>query len=415
MNETAFLQLGMALLLGLLVGLQRERAEPAMAGIRTFPLITMLGTVCALLGLRYGGWIVGAGLLAVAALFVIGNFARLKAGDIDPGLTTEMAALLMFGVGAYLVVGPLPAAVAVGGLVAVLLQLKKPMHRFVAAIGEADITAIMRFALITLVILPVLPNRVYGPFDVLNPFKIWLMVVLIVGISLCGYVAYKLFGPKAGTLLGGLIGGLISSTATTVSIARRARGAAASAELAAVVVMIASTTVFIRVLIEIGAVAGGKFVALAPPLAAMFCACALISGGALYLLRSRPAELPVHGNPAELGAALSFGALYAVVILAVAAAKTHFGAAGLFVVAILSGMTDMDAITLSTAQLVADGRLDPANGWRAILAASMSNLLFKGVMAGVLGGRALFGRVAALFGLALLAGAAILFFWPVAP
>ncbi len=412
MGRELFTQLGLALLLGLLVGLQRQRTEASVAGIRTFPLIALFGVLCAHLGLRFGEWVVAAGLIAVAAFFVIGNLARLKAGDIDPGQTTEVAGILLFGVGAFLVVGDKAVAVAVGGATAVLLQLKKPMHQFVAGMGEQDLKAIMQFVLLTLVILPVLPNRAYGPYAVLNPFKLWLMVVLIVGISLVGYVLYKVFGARTGTLLGGLLGGMISSTATTVSYARRSRESPGTAGLAALVIVLASTVVFVRVLIEISAVAAGHFRQLAPPLAAMLVATAAIATGAYFLIRHGESEMPAQGNPAELKSALVFGALYGVVLLAVAAAKALFGTKGLYVVAVISGLTDMDAITLSTAQLVNDGRLDATTGWRTILLAALANLVFKTGIVAVLGDRGLLRRLAGLFGLVLLAGAAILWLWP---
>jgi uncharacterized membrane protein (DUF4010 family) len=412
MEDNAFVQLGVSLLLGLLVGMQRERTESAIAGIRTFPLITVFGTVCAWLAAPHGGWIVAAGLLAVSALLLVANLARIKAGDIDPGLTTEIAALLLFGVGACVVVGQMPVAVALGGAIALLLHLKKPLHEFVKGIGEIDVKAIMQFVLVTLVILPVLPNRDYGPYGVLNPFKIWLMVVLMVGISLSGYVAFKLFGAKAGTLLGGLLGGLVSSTATTASYARRSTNLPNSAGFAALVIMIASTSVFVRVLVEIVAVAPGNFTKLGPPLAAMLIVCCAIAAVAFRFTPGKSAELPAQGNPAELKSALFFGALYAVVILAVAAAKDHFGSSGLYTVAVLSGLTDMDAITLSTAQLVNNGTIEANTGWRVILVASMSNLVFKAGIVAALGNRGLLRRISTLFGVALLGGIAILLLWP---
>jgi uncharacterized membrane protein (DUF4010 family) len=412
MTDPAFLQLGMALLLGLLVGLQRQRTESSLAGIRTFPLITLLGSVCALLAAQYAGWVVAAGFLAVAAAFVVGYHARSQSSASDPGLTTEMAGLLMYGVGAYLVLGNMAVAVALGGVVAVLLQLKRPLHEFAGRLGENDIKAIMQFVLVTMVILPVLPNRTFGPYQVLNPFKIWLLVVLIVGIGLVGYVVYKLFSATTGTLLSGLLGGVISSTATTASYARRSADVPGSAPHSALVIMIASATVYLRVLIEIGAVASGRFALLAPPLVAMLAACLVIVLGAYAFARRHPAQMPSHANPAEMKSALLFGALFAVILLAVAAARQHLGVKGLYAVAVLSGLTDMDAITLSTAQLVADGRIVPTNGWRVILLASMSNLVFKAGVVLLLGQRALFRQIAILFGLALAAGAAILWYWP---
>ncbi len=217
---TIFRDLAISLALGLLIGLQRERTETHLAGIRTFALIALLGTIGALLGLEFGGWVVAAGLLSVALIFFAAGLTNSQTKQAAHGLTTEVAALLTFGVGAYLVVGQAAMAVVVGGMVALLLYWKEPLHKFAQQIGEADIKAIMQFVLISLVILPVLPNKTYGPYNILNPFEIWLIVVLIVGIGLAGYVAYKIFGQRGGTLLLGILGGIISSTATTVSYAR---------------------------------------------------------------------------------------------------------------------------------------------------------------------------------------------------
>jgi len=238
------------------------------------------------------------------------------------------------------------------------------------------------------------------------------MVVLIVGISVAGYVAFLLGGAKTGTLVGGLIGGMVSSTATTASFARRSTDTTNGARLAALVIMIASSSVFIRVLIEVVAVAPRHLARMAPPLAGMLVACSLIATFAYRSARMQSAKITPTRNPAELKWALLFGALYAVIIFAVAAAKTYLGSAGLFGVAIISGLTDMDAITLSTAQLTRAGRLDADQGWRLILVASMSNLVFKAGIVALLGSRELLRHILRLFGLALAAGAAILWLWP---
>ena len=240
MAPELFTELATSLLLGLLVGLQRQRTESSVGGIRTYPLIAAFGTLSGWLAIEHGGWIIAAGLIALAALLVVSNFMLARSGDTDSGQTSEVAALLLYGIGAYVVFGDKAVAVVLGGAIAVLLHYKDMLHSFAAKIGARDVTAIMQFVLITLVILPVLPNQAYGPYAVLNPFQIWLMVVLIVGISLIGYVAYKFFGAQRGAVLGGLLGGLISSTATTVSFARRTATAPASAGLAALVIMIAS-------------------------------------------------------------------------------------------------------------------------------------------------------------------------------
>jgi uncharacterized membrane protein (DUF4010 family) len=404
-------QLIVSLGLGMLIGLQRERSGSTVGGIRTFPLITLFGTICGQLAQTHGGFIVAGGLVALAALSFIPNLPKLKAGEIN-GMTTEVAMLLLYALGAFLVTGPMVLVVATGGAVALLLHWKESLHRFARAIGEADMQAIMRFVLISMVILPVLPNADYGPYNVLNPFEIWLMVVLIVGMSLCGYVAYKLLGARGGVVLAGLLGGLISSTATTVSASRRVKQSTAGTALAAVVIMLASIMATGRVIAEIGMVAPRSFAALAPPLAALLAAMAVIGVAAwLWTPKSR-SEMPTQGNPAELKPALIFAIIYALIKLGVAASRENFGSSGLYAIAVMSGLADMDAITLSTSRMVDSQGLEAGMGWRMILVATMSNLVFKAGAVAVLGGGALFARVGVLFGASLAAGAAILILWP---
>ena len=205
-----------------------------------------------------------------------------------------------------------------------LLNWKEPLHAFVGKMSKSDIRAIYQLVLIALVILPVLPNESFGPYGVLNPFEIWLMVVLIVGISVGSFIGYKLFGAKAGTLLGGALGGLISSTATTVGYSRRS-GRHPRFGAAALVILIASTVVFGRVLVEIALVAPQILAVVAPPLLVMTGLMAVIIMGMLGNLQKETDQVPVGEGPSELKAAIVFGLLYAGVLFAVAVAKEHFG------------------------------------------------------------------------------------------
>jgi len=415
-----FQKLGIALGLGLLVGLQRERVASWIAGFRTFPLVTLLGAVCALLAQQLGGWILGLGFVGLAAVILAANL-MLAQGPRDPGQTTEVALLLMFGVGAYLMVGHIAVGVALGGVTAVLLYLKEELHAFAGRIGERDFRAIMQFVLISMVILPVLPNRTYGPFEVLNPQQIWWMVVLIVGIGLGGYIAYKVLGSTAGTALAGFLGGMISSTATTVSYARRSRALAADAAVesiassAAVAILIASTVVFGRVLVEIAVVAPSAVSVMAPPLAAVMAILAVPCILLWLTWRGGQGEMPEQGNPSDLRPAIVFALLYALLLVVVTAVQEFFGQGALYLVSILSGLTDMDAITLSTSRLVQQERLAAATGWRLILVASMANLVFKGVTVALLGRRELARKIALGYAVALAAGAAVLWLWPTGP
>lgn len=407
--------LGISLGLGLLVGLQRQYDKSELAGIRTFPIVTLFGTLSGILAQEFGGWIVAAGLLSIAALTVTGNILKSKQPPFKVGLTTEVSMLFLYAVGAYLVLGNTSVAVAAGATVAVLLQLKTPLHRIISKFGEKDLRAIMQFVVISLVILPVLPDKAYGPYDVLNPHNIWLMVVLIVGISLLGYFAYKIFGPKAGTILGGVLGGLISSTATTVTYARRTKNTATNTTLAAIVIFIASAVAIVRIMAEVAIVAPSTLATVAPPLAALLLLMLLI-GAVAYLFKKKGQnetdEIPEQQNPAQLKTALFFGAIYAGVVLATAFARDRFGEEGIYGVAIISGLADLNAITLSTARLMKTGSLEMSYGWRTILVAALSNLVFKGALVGVLGNKSVFGKVAVLFGLVLAGGLLVLWLWP---
>ena len=403
-------RLGIALGLGLLVGLQRQRTDARIAGFRTFPLVTLLGVLSGLVAQRYGGAVIAVAFVGLALLIVGANLSRQRGDEERPGVTTEVALLVMFAVGSYLVDGSTPIAIVVGGVVAVLLHLKPQMHALAARIPPRDFTAIMQFALISLVILPVLPNRYFGPFAVLNPFKIWLMVVLIVGISLSGYVFYQYLGERAGAWASGILGGLISSTATTVSLARRSRVMNQAPGLNAFVILMASAIVFVRLGILISATSP-SFVQLAwIPLGVMFVVLVSFAWFQLRRGTDRSSPVLVQENPTELRPAIIFGCLYAVVLLAVAAAREYFGPQGVFVVAVLSGLTDMDAITLSVTQMVNLEQISGSAGWKLILVASMANLAFKAGTIAVLGDRRLFWRVTLGFGVAAAAGVGLLIF-----
>jgi len=407
MDVSSVEPLALALGLGLLVGLQREWSAHHLAGIRTFALITVLGALLGLLSQTLGAWLLAAGLGGVVALLLVGTVLAFLGRQEELGLTTEVAALVMYAVGVTLAYGQTTLGLIIGGGVAVLLQWKQPLHTLVGRFSEADIRAIFNLVLIALVILPILPNHGYGPYGVLNPFEIWLMVVLIVGISLGGYIAYKFFGARAGTLLGGVLGGMISSTATTISYARRTRHTEE-----AVVIVTASTIVFGRVIFEVVIVAPELLSAIAPPLLVVMGVMG-VSAAVLYGLRGSESEhVPLDDDPSQLGPAVIFGLLYAAILFAVAAGRQWFGDRGLYVVAVISGLTDMDAITLSTAQLIKRGELDVHTGWRMILLASLSNVAFKGAAVAALGHRRLLRRVSAAFGIVLLCGLLLLVFWP---
>ena len=404
--------LGISLLLGLLVGLQREHVGEGRPGMRTFPLITVFGTVAAVLGMEFGGWIVAAGLICLVAVSTFPHLITLREDNPAKGTTTDMAVLVMYGVGALLVVAPMEVGVAVGGGVAVLLQFKPELHSFAKRLGNRDLKAIMQFVLITCIVLPILPNATYGPLDVFNPRETWLMVVLIVGMSLGGYIAYKFLGRDAGILLGGILGGAISSTATTVSQARQAHGGGVNSKTAAIVVMVASTVVFVRVLVEISVVAPKFLYSAGPPLTVLMLFTMIPALAVWYRVRKEPSQMPEQENPTQLKSALLFGGMYALVLLALAWADENLGKRGLFAVACLSGLTDMDAITLATAGRSKVDSDTLKDGWQLIVAAAVANLAFKAGMIGLLGSRQLLRQILILFAIPATAGILLILLWP---
>lgn len=406
------LSLGTATGLGLLVGLQREWVQNRVAGIRTFALLTLFGALTGMLGNVYGGWVIGAGFIAFASLVALSKWLSLAAREERTGLTTEMAMLVMFASGIIIMLGERLTAVVVAGSVMFLLQSKKALHATVRRFGEDDIREIARLVLVALVILPALPNREMGYLGVLNPFAIWLIVVLIVGISLAAYMAEKSLGGTKGAVVAGILGGLVSSTATTASSARRSQSASTGSLSLASMALIASSVAFVRLLAEVSLVASDHLRQMLPPLAAMMVWVILIA--IVAHLRAEKADTQPSGEhpPSELKHAVMLGLLYALVLVVVAYTRQHSSSSGLYFTAFLSGLPDMSAITLSTSKLVSTGNLETSIAWRMILTGGIANLFFKMFFVITLGARAYVKP--ALLGLLLSAagGAAIILFWP---
>lgn len=235
------------------------------------------------------------------------------------------------------------------------------------------------------------------------------MVVLITGISLASYVAYKLLGARVGNLAAGLLGGLISSTATTVTAAKHSREAGSGTSAALLIIQLASTVVFGRVLVLVASVAPGQFSTIIPPVVAMLAVMLVLAGFCRWRQAEGSVAPATAANPSELRVALLFAGLYGAVLLAVAAAKHWFGEGGLYAVAVLSGLTDMDAITLSTAELARNGKVVPAVAGRVIVLAALANIVFKAGIVWTLADRTFAWAVTRVVGLALLGGLCVIF------
>jgi uncharacterized membrane protein (DUF4010 family) len=400
-----------SLAIGLLIGVERERNPTAKAGLRTFALVAMLGTAAALLSERSGSSLPLAAVLLLTGLGIIAAYRNAPAPS-DPGTTTVVALVAVCALGAMCWYGERTVAVMLGVTTAALLYLKPELRGLLERFSRRDLLSVLQFAALSFVVLPVLPDRDMGPYGALNPYQIWLMVVLIAGISLAGYIALRLVGARHGAILLGLFGGLVSSTATTMVYSRHGRDARFTT-VAAFVILVANLVVMVRVGAVTAVVAPGALRDVAIVLGAAAAAGATGALGFWWrTMRDRP-ELPVPEikNPTELRAALGFGALYGLVLLASAWLADLAGSRGLYVVAMVSGLTDVDALTLSALRLFGLGTVSSLQAATAIAIAIGANLAFKLGLVYSLGGRALARQVmlpASLVGAGGLAALAVL-------
>jgi uncharacterized membrane protein (DUF4010 family) len=415
-TTTLFSRFGVALAIGLLIGLQREYAKGGsgteiFAGERTLALMGLVGCAAAMLAdVLDSTWVFIGIFLAQSGLVAIAYFVDARRGKV--GLTTEVAALMTTLAGALCYWDYLPLAVALAVTTTVLLSLKVEMNKFVRRITREDIYATLKFAVITAIVLPVLPNREIvdtPPFDVLNPYNIWLMVVFISGISFLGYVLVKAVGPRQGIGLTGLLGGLVSSTAVTLSFSQRSQRQSGLARPFALAIMIAWTVMFSRVVVEVAALNAALLGVLWMPMAASAAAGLSYCVYLYFSQRTAEAGEVQVTNPFELGPAIKFGLIYAVILLASKTAQMYLGNTGLYLSSVLSGLADVDAITLSVAELSDAGGLPLSVGARAIVLAAMSNTVVKGGIVLTGGSRTL--RLALLpgFVLMLVAGVGVAF------
>lgn len=403
------LPLAVSLAIGLLIGLERgwqERAAPEgsrIAGLRTFGLIGFLGGLWAVLAEKFGALLLGLAFAVLAALMILAHREDVRRNR-DLGITTVVAALVTFALGALAVIGQGAVAAAGAVLTMTLLSLKPLLHGWLRRLEQRDLTAVIKLLLISVVILPALPDAGFGPWHALNPYRLWCMVILIAALSFAGYVAIKWMGPRRGLLLTGLLGGMVSSTLVTLNFARLARDGRLPAPLAAGIVL-ASAVMFPRMLAAVAVVNPALLPQLAVPLGLMTVAA---GAGAWWLGRREDAPrdeppLPV-GNPMELLPALKFGGLLALVTLLAHGMHAWLGHGGLYTAAAIAGLTDVDAITLSLAQM-AQGTVSAEAAVRGIVLAALANTAFKSGLAAVIAGRGLARQVLPVFVVCAAAGA----------
>ncbi len=407
-----FLRLGSALAIGLLVGLQREydqgeRRQKLFAGVRTFPLFALAGATGALItDLVESPWPLVAVLVGIVTFIAVAYQANTRLGRM--GLTSESAAILTTLVGVLCYYGFLELAAAMGVAITLLLSLKVEMHGIAQGMSREDLFAILKFAVITVIILPVLPNVDVGPapLDVLNPYRIWLMVVFISGISFLGYLLIKVLGPGRGIGLSGLLGGLVSSTAVTLSFSQRSHDQSGLANPLALAITVSWTTMYIRVLVVVAVINLALVQLLWLPMLASTAVGLAYCGYLYHQQRTDETGDVQFDNPFELKTALQFGLLYAVILVISQAAQVTLGEAGVYLSSVVAGLADLNAISLSMAELSQAGiRVDLDVAARALVLAAVANTVAKGGIVLSMGSRGL--RRALWPGLILMSAAGI--------
>ena len=376
-----------ALAIGLLMGLERERNPAAKAGLRTFALTALMGVLAAHLATVIAApWLIAVGLLLVGAM-MIAAYLRDPQPNGDPGTTTVAALMLCYSLGVLVWHNEIQLAVMLGIAATMLLYFKPELRGLSQHLSRRDLLSVLQFAVLSLIILPLVPNRNYGPYGALNPYQIWWMVVLIAGVGLAGYAALRLVGQQRGAVMLGLLGGLVSSTATTLSFSRHARASSEMMPIAVIVIVLANLVVLVRLGVLAAVLAPGVLPHLLPVLIGGLAVGGL---GATYgVHRLQPqGEMPALAmvNPTELRTALGFGLMYAMVLLASAWLSDWLGTRGLYAVALVSGLTDVDAITLSSLRLHNLDKLSVTVVVNVITLATLANLLFKSALTLVIGG-----------------------------
>ncbi len=365
--------------IGLLIGVERERKQHTLAGIRTFPLVCMLGTLLTMLVPTLGSqWLPAAGLLAIAAMGILPATTRAPDEPHEPRTTTVIALLVAYSLGVMIGLGNIELAVALGVITTGLLYLKPELSNFTHKLLRHDLLALLQFATLTFIILPILPNQGFGPYAAFNPHRVWMLVVLIVGVGLAGYLAVKILGEKVGAPLLGFMGGLVSTTATSLVYAREAARNPRSHQLAARVILLANMVLFLRLQLLTMAISPA---ATLPMLGIMLPGMAL--GVATIFIGSRRSQPQDNApelelkNPAQLNIALGFAALFAVVMLCSAWLKDIFGNSGLYIMALVSGINDVDAIALTAMEMFSQQQVPLQPLLVTVAIAVLTNTAFK--------------------------------------
>lgn len=382
-----FLRFAVTLGIGFLIGLQREYAHGGgkrniTAGERTFSLVSLGGTLSAMLADKLNSpWIL-IGALGLVGMYSAIGYAIEGWRQERVGITSEVSVVIAFLIGPLCYWGELGLAVAIGIATTVMLSLKIPTDKFVRTLTQRDITAALQLAVISAIVLPILPNQTFlpAPLDVINPFRIWLMVVFISAVSFLGYVMIKIVGPDRGIGLTGLLGGIVSSTAVTLSFSGRSQDTPQHSRRIGQAIMLSWVVMLVRMLVEVSALSVRLLEEVWLPVVMIGIVGVIYSVYLYYYDRDVQFVDMEFSNPFSLATAVKFGLVYAAVLVVSSTAEYFFGETGIIVSSILSGMINVSAITLSLAQLATSGGISLISAGRALVYVIMANTVTKGVI-----------------------------------
>ncbi|MBB1485209.1 MgtC/SapB family protein [Oceanospirillum sp. D5] len=402
--------LAVALFLGLLIGVERGwkyrslKDGSRIAGLRTYGLIALLGAVAVMLSEQAGAYLIGVIFSGLCVALTASYFVNHNQKNIS--LTSLISALLAFSYGALVMQGYVTEASAMAVITTVLLSLKGELHRWLWLLEKKELWAALELLIISVVVLPILPDQAMGPWNALNPYEIWWMVVLIAAISFMGYFAMKIAGARKGIMLTALFAGLVSSTALTLQFSRMGRESREACPLLAAGILFACGTMFPRILLVAGVINPNLIHLLVWPV--------LVASLTIYLPafwfwyqgnQSVAEDIAPPSSPLSLTSALGFGVLLAAILLLSSALQDILGEAGILILAAVSGVADVDPINLSLSGMSRDGLAESTAVLGIIIAAAVNSVL-KGGMAGAIGGREV--AVRATFPLVLSAVLALL-------
>lgn len=372
---------------GILIGIERgwkgriREEGDRVAGIRTFALTGLLGGIIGTLSVLVGEWMLAAtAFFSFALIVAVAHFAGARESE-DVGITTEIALLITFSLGIWSSFGSHIYVFIVAVIVVALLGYKPEIHKWIKNIETKEIYAGIKFLIISVIILPLLPNEGYGPFEALNPYWLWWMVVMITGLSFIGYLSIKKLGDRIGVLLTAITGAIASSTAVTLSLANMARKTGVN-KIYMAGVLIASVIMFIRIIIEVTVVNINLINTLWPPVLIMVI---LTSLGIFWLWMSGrkkddKANPPLKlENPFQIKMAFQFAVVLAVILVLAEAMKGWFGDEGIYILSVVSGLMDVDAITLSLSKMATE-ELTEQVAVTGIVLAAVTNTITKGLM-----------------------------------